>query len=165
MNTLELEKFARNDKFISRHFRGVFPSDKLPNDFKDNECLICNICPSQINGIASYFMCHWVCLLLDTRKINYYCSSGKQSFLLSQPLKEFLEKFLVRGYKLEYNSQPIQSEKSSMCGQFVISFLAIKYRTNISIKQFNKIFYKKQLIKNDKIIEKVFNELFLKKSF
>ena len=111
MNTLQLERALKRNRFTNKIFCGVFAADQLPK-LKTFPCgFVANTDPSTEPGM------HWVAF--------YFPSTGKGEFFDSY------------GHPPEYygfdeietwNTRPIQSSWSEVCGQYCIFYLYHKAR-------------------------------------
>ena len=112
METSEFEIYLKKIPFLMKHFIGVFPIDKLPTNLKKKQFFVANTDPSYKNGS------HWVAFIrLDTIECEVFDS-------LAQNLESFLPFFnFQQKLKFTYNSTPVQSITSKLCGKFVITFL------------------------------------------
>lgn len=155
MNSIEIERYGRKLK----NFLGCFASDKLPNRKISNRraSLIVNLCPHRITAESPLSLyCHWVAIVLNKNSITYFDTSGTASYLNNKSLNRFLKK---QKKKIIYNRVQIQSEISQECGRFSLLFL-YAHEHEISLERYLKIFHKKKLERNDKIIRKIFRDLY-----
>ena len=110
MNSFEIEKTVARDKCLSKHFVGVFPSDRLPVISTKPACFIANIDPSNKPGQ------HWVSMFFD-KETEYFDSYGLEpegSFATYKPA-------VINRYCL-------QDIGSTVCGEYCIYYLAKRVR-------------------------------------
>lgn len=148
MNTVDiiqcLKKIARN-KFKY----GVFASDRLPVNIKKPALIVANTDPSQKPGT------HWVAFYLPKRgKCEYFDSYGRA------PLNKNFVKFLQSHHqKFDFNRMRLQSDFSTLCGQYCCVYLYSKSK-NTSLRTFLNKFEKNKQIYNDEKIERLFKKYF-----
>ena len=115
MNDKQIEAMLASCLFTKRHFRGVFPSDKIPTVRKLGRKplgFVCNLDPSNKAGS------HWVAFYFPGGKNGtpeYFDSYGRKASLPS-----FKRKL---GRKYLHNPLVLQSPFSVVCGQYCIYFL------------------------------------------
>lgn len=148
MNTIAvaqcLQKIAKNS-----HTYGVYPSDKLPNVVKKPAIIVCNLDPSSKPGS------HWVAIYVSKHnEIEYFDSYGIGPKNIN--IKSFLKK-LSKNYK--YNKQRLQSDFSSLCGNYCCVYLYFKIK-NMSLQDFLKYFVKHKYYLNDEKVLQQFNKFF-----
>ena len=127
MDTHQISKILKNDRFTKHHFRGVFACDQLPKQYVPRlRTLVINTDPSTKPGQ------HWVAIYITRDGEGEYFDSYGQPVKLPQ-VKKFLKKNVTRQ---RYNRQPLQGPLSAVCGQYSIFFLLQRCRglsmTNIT---------------------------------
>ena len=138
MNSLEILKFL---SAIPSHTVGVFPADKIPRLWTKPVAFIFN---TQDNSLPGQ---HWVAV--------YVSKNGHGLFFDSYGLPPYINNNIRRLRKncerLTWNTRSLQSESSSVCGQFCIMFLDYMSR-GFKMSDFVKNFTK-DVKRNDKIAE------------
>lgn len=155
MNTFDIERYGRK----LRNFYGCFASDKLPNRKISNKkvYLIVNLCPRHITTESPLSnFCHWVGVAINKDCVTYFDTRGTASYLENDALHRFLKK---QKKKIKHSRVQIQSVSSQECGRFSLSFLYTQ-ANGISLTRFLKIFHRKKLELNDRIIRKIFTVLY-----
>lgn len=133
-------KYLKIDKYK------IISKDELKKDININNYVI-NLSNSNEQGT------HWTSLKLDhlNKKAYYFDSYG-----VIYP--EIVNK-VFKDYTIIYNKTQIQDIDAKSCGWFCILFLYMMYHNNNKLSQFIRMFNKKELIKNNKILEKHFEKL------
>lgn len=150
MNNIEIEKVLSIDAHIKNKFLGVRAKDELNFKLKKNESVIINTCQrNQANRI-----CHWISLI-NTANCIFLFDSLALSYLNDNKIKIFL---LKHNKKIVENKFKVQSDLSVKCGQFSIVFIQLYYRFK-NVDFIKKIFHTKNIVKNDKIVEKILRNL------
>lgn len=113
MNTIELVNALKNNNVTKKHFKGVFPCDKLPQQVKKPACIIANTDPSYKSGT------HWVAFYFPRKgPAEFYDSFG------NYPFNIFFQAFLLRNAKSFINNRKrLQSPFSSTCGHYCCVYL------------------------------------------
>lgn len=96
-----------------KYFRGVFPSDLLPNKIKNQESGIINFQSSTEPGS------HWVCYYNNpnNKYVEYFDSYGL-------PPPEKIKHYLKTSEKLiQWNSTQYQMNNSAACGYYCINYI------------------------------------------
>jgi len=97
---------------LLKHFLGVFPIDKLPTKIKKKQFFVANLDPSYKEGS------HWICFIrINNIECEIFDSLGAKIEIIL-PYVKFTHKL-----SFVYNSTPVQSLTSTLCGKFVITFL------------------------------------------
>lgn len=112
METSEFKFFFEKIPHLLVHFIGVFPIDKLPTKIKKKQFFVANIDPSYKQGS------HWIAFIrLNNCECEIFDSLGVNI--------KYLQDYFNFTHKLTfiYNSSPVQSFMSKLCGKFVITFL------------------------------------------
>lgn len=112
METSEFKLYFEKIPFLTQHFLGVFPIDKLPVQIKKKNFFVANLDPSYKEGS------HWIGFIrLNNAECEIFDSLGvKINNIL--PYVLFNQKLTF-----VYNSTPVQSLTSRLCGKFVVTFL------------------------------------------
>ena len=136
MNSLEILGFLSK---IPSHTVGVFPADKIPRLWTKPVAFVFN---TQGNSLPGQ---HWVAV--------YVNRNGQGLFFDSYGLPPYVINHVRRIRKnckqFTWNTRPLQSDTSNVCGQFCIMFLNYMSRGN-KMKDFINIFTT-DLRRNDKI--------------
>jgi len=101
-------------------FLGVYASDKLPTRIrKYPSCFVANVDPSTLAGS------HWVAFYITSpTKLEFFDSYGHAPEYFEGPLAKFSSKF----QHVTFNSVPLQSSKTAVCGQYCVYYLLCKCR-------------------------------------
>lgn len=95
-------------RLTSRHYRGCFPSDMLPEIYSYPACIIANTDPSTRRGK------HWVCLFIASSRLAYFfCPFGRR------PNGHIL-RYLRRFETIVRNKCEFQPKNSITCGLYAI---------------------------------------------
>jgi len=119
MFTRQISNALGSDPYVSPHFGGVFPCDKLPDAVpRFPYCAVANTEPAGEAGE------HWVAYYFDEHgNGEYFDSYG------CPPINSDLLAFLImNGYTYRCNSVQLQGFGSSVCGQYCIAYLARRCR-------------------------------------
>ena len=148
MNSQQLRKVMNSDRFGQVYFRGVFASDELKKqNVTQFPCgYIVNTDPSHKPGS------HWAAFYFDKNKNgHFFCSYGKS------PNEYKFDNWIDGNSKSwTYNEQRLQSDWSTVCGQYCLYYLLHAFR-NISIRDNFTRDYDLNDIWVDKFIRKRFN--------
>lgn len=118
MNTIQIDKIMKKDKYSKNIYLGTFPIDMIPTKIKFPSCLIVNNQKSNQAGE------HWVAIYFDENKNGVFFDSFGQS-----PKFYGIDNYLnyhVKSYS--YNKKRVQSFWSKNCGYYCILFLLLKCR-------------------------------------
>lgn len=142
MNTAEISKYL---KLIHHSLVGnVFAANRLPIHMTSPVYLISNLDPDTKPGS------HWVAIYIDSNGVGeYFDTFGRkpEGYHLS-----FLKRNTSRW---RHNNKVIQSIFSSVCGEYCLLFLYLKYR-GLSLRSFVNMF-NENTIQNDNLVCKMFN--------
>ena len=133
-------------KFL-KSFIGVFPCDRIPNIENYPASIILNTDKHNEKGQ------HWVAIHISKDKFEIYFDS----YGLKPLNKKFLEYLNERTNNWTYNNTMIQGVKSVNCGKFCVLFILLK-SIGYNLQEIIHLFTKNYEI-NDKIIEKIYNNL------
>lgn len=160
MNTIEIESLLFKNKKTKHIFKGVFPSDRLPevnnanrkNLVKKPSCFIFNLDPSTKPGS------HWISVYLPkNRPAEYFDSYGK-----GPGIHRNFKKFLLKNANQHiFNKTQIQGFTSDLCGQYCCLFILNRCQRK-TMKQFLKKF-SRNTEHNDRLCKKMFKQNFLKR--
>lgn len=142
LNTLEIDRFMRNDPFIRHLYGGVRAIDQL--DFSPNipSIYIINQDPSTEPGS------HWIALFINNIP-EHFDSLGYQ------PIK-YLENYLiVNGPNFIVNTKRVQNYTSNSCGMFCLFYAYFRCRGY----SFNEIMhmFSDNLILNEFVVQSFYN--------
>lgn len=113
MNGKQINDLLFSDKRTKTHFRGVFPSDKLPKNPSIGIYII-NLDPSTKPGS------HWIAIHIKTHKeAEYFDSYAYPPFI--QSIINFLNTF-----SCAYNSIQLQNFQSDLCGEYCCLYVLHK---------------------------------------
>jgi len=143
MNNWEISKTMRLFPSTRNRFVGVYPADKVPENFLPFTlpcCFIANTDPSWKPGT------HWVAAFVDKNgNVEYFDSYGRR------PVNPRIRTFCGRAYR--YNPYMIQPLFSVSCAQFCIFYLVqrckgISFQSVIKMFDINNLEYNEILVKN-----------------
>jgi hypothetical protein len=125
------------------HFVGTFPCDILPDvDKKKKFALVINLSKHNTSGS------HFIAIFADKNNFLYFDPLGMKCE--NKDILKFIKKNKKRR-KMKQKFRKIQSDDSIFCGFFCIAFL-ISQKLSIPNDLFLKIFDKRNLLRNDKIV-------------
>lgn len=145
MNSLELMQLLVP---LSNHTVGVYPNDLIPQIWQKPIAFICNTDDSKKPGS------HWISIYVNKKSEAFFFDSyGLEPYVTN------IANLLRKNCKtVKFNDRQIQSESSSVCGQFCLMFLY--YMTHgIDANSFLNLFSEKNLLTNDKIAEEFVENL------
>lgn len=149
MNTIQLTIDMIENKDIKKYFRGVFPADRLPKEFKKPALLIANTDPSSKKGS------HWIAFYIPKNgRPEYFDSLGR--IPEKKEFKEFLRK---HGKTFIHNKKRLQGTFSTTCGNYCGVYLYFKSK-QIPFQQFLKLFSSKNFQMNDNKILELYRKIF-----
>ena len=141
------------NKLFGKTFLGSFPCDYKPTiKNKHNFSVIFNLSKHDEKGS------HFVAVYCKRKNIVYFDPFGEPC------TNEFIINFIKdysNGKNYIENNTTIQSCQSYFCGLFCICFIAY-LKEGFSLKDFLKLFNKKNLLKNDVIVTKYIIKFILK---
>ena len=150
MDTSVIRKLLRKFKC----FKGVYPSDRLPYNFKPPINIIINTDPSYKPGE------HWVCISINTNLKGYYFDSfGLPP--LKKDIIDFLDKKCKKGWK--YNKYSLQHLTSTTCGHYCVTYIIFRcqgYSPKYYLSKFNN-----NTLENDERMRKLYGNFSLVKDF
>ena len=147
MNTHQIIQLLANDRVTRERFRGVFPSNKIPETvFRRPYCVIFNTAPAPVSG-------HWVALYVDLDGKGYYLDSYGYT-----PRKIFTRFFKKNCSEIMYNQRRLQGFLTTTCGYYCIVFLIWMCRGG-SMAKFLKQFTD-NLMLNDHSVTHSINRLY-----
>jgi hypothetical protein len=132
------------------HSFGVYASDLLPRKIAPSTAIVVNTDPHTHQGT------HWVAFYLDLHgQLEYFDSYGQP------PTVPDHIKFIRRNSCCyTYNSTPLQSLYSSVCGHYCLCFLYCRAHYNMKMVDFVRSFDESRQ-KNDIFVSKLFDTLYL----
>lgn len=136
----QLNYLARQDPVLTSYFRGVFPSDQLPESAnKRTSAYIVNTDPHDKPGRhwIAIWTDHDVCEMMDSYALplEYY---------ESKPLQRWTRKWK----RVVSNGQALQSLSSKACGHYCLFYLLAKAK-GYSMQDFLACFSDKDYVAND----------------
>lgn len=151
MNTLELDRCLKNNKYTKKIYKGTFAADLIPyKKHTKSNFLVINDEPSNLSGS------HWIGIYITDNTLELFDTGGR-SFLHNTYIRKFIK--FHSNKKFVYNKNQIQHLESDLCGQFVCLFGLAKAK-NISFKKFLSIFTFKNLKNNNFIVLNIFKNHF-----
>lgn len=149
METSEFQYYFLKIPTLISHFMGVFAIDQLPLKIGKKKFFVANTDPSYKDGS------HWIAFIrLNDKECEIFDSLGLNMSTISPHFSFNHELTFV------YNSTPIQSPNSKLCGKFVITFL-IERMLNQTM-QFDDLLetiFSSDLEQNDVIVERFCSSL------
>lgn len=125
-----------------QHAIGVWPSDLIPKKWGKPAAFVFNSDNSKKPGT------HWTATYLDVKSHGYYFDSyGMPPFV-----PDHIDRLRENCKTIRFNNKQLQSESSTVCGQFCIMFLHYA-AYGIELQKFFDLF-SDDLKKNDSIVEK-----------
>lgn len=110
MNSLQIQRALAH---VAAQTVGVFPADKIPEQWKRPCALVVNTDESTKPGA------HWVAMYVDTEGRGYYFDS----YGLPPAVPQHIDRLRRNSVSYEWSIPQLQSIDSSVCGQFCIAFL------------------------------------------
>lgn len=153
MNTLELESCLKQNRYTRKSFIGVYAADELPTVpiKKQKAIIIANTATSNHPGL------HWICFVFSRNKIEFFDSSG-QSYNQNKYFKQFV-KINKNNKRIIVNKKVYQSKFSDLCGQYCLLYALFRSKFS-SQHYFVKRFNKRNKVKNDKLVLKLYSKHF-----
>ena len=151
MNTLQLKEAVEQDKSAQQQFRGVFPSDLLPEEVTEYPSVyIANVDPSSKAGS------HWVAFYFTKdKKGEFFDSYGQSPELYTDIFKDVLQD---NSQEWTLNRRELKSMNSRVCGQYCVFYVILRCRGNSMEAVVRRFFNKKQL--NDGFVDEFVNKYF-----
>lgn len=148
MNTLEINKYGKQ---LKGFYGGCMGADMLCKQRLRKRSIgySINLCDSSVYSDE----CHWVSLIVKVGCIEYFDSSGQSSHITNRHIRKFISRV---GRKVIFNKTPIQSLESELCGKFVLCHLFTSLN-GVAMRKYTNIFDKKNLNRNDLIVNKLFS--------
>lgn len=166
MNTLDLLKdlayVSANSTLDEKVSYFCCPLDKLPrNKLKGVNIIVFNTDISALPGS------HWICMFVHKNKVELMDSLGQNpnnDKYISKFVKHQTEGAKNKKKRLVYTTKPVQSDYSSLCGNYAAVYAYQKCVERKSLKNFLKQFSNSDLIANDEKIAKLYTDIFLNKN-
>ena len=148
MNTIQLIKAFKRDRFTKKSFCGVLPINYLPIRRVRKNCgFIVNTHKS--NQIGE----HWFSLFVPKHgPIEYFDSYGMKP--MNKEVYDFIK---MNGKQFIYNAKIIQGGNSINCGKFSLLFLYFRTR-GYTLKEYQKFFTSNKK-DNDLFINKLYDKI------
>lgn len=148
MDSLDIAKCLKKSARL-KYTYGVFPCDKLPIKIKKPALVVANTHPSFKPGE------HWVAFHFDENgKGEYFDSYG------SRPINKYFKQFLNRNcIKYVFNKQRLQSDFTSLCGNYCCIYLYNKAR-GASLSNILNQFDMKNYVRSDARAKQLFKKYF-----
>lgn len=118
MDTQQITRILSNHEKTKHFFLGVFASDQLPRSIPHYPaCFVANTDASNQEGR------HWVAFYVDSPTlICFFDSYGNPPMHFEGGISRYVENY----QDLEFNSMKLQSNVTSVCGQYCIYYLYVK---------------------------------------
>ena len=151
MNTLQLKEAVEQDKSAQQQFRGVFPSDLLPEEVTEYPSVyIANVDPSSKAGS------HWVAFYFTKdKKGEFFDSYGQSPELYTDIFKDVLQD---NSQEWTLNRRELKSMNSRVCGQYCVFYVILRCRGNSMEAVVRRFSNNKQL--NDGFVDEFVNKYF-----
>lgn len=149
MNSVELKKAL--DTVMRARTIGVFPSDRVPRVWSKPAAIIANLDDHTRQGS------HWVAFYVSHDGLGAYFDS-----LGFPPLiPAFTNRLKINSRRYEWNEKKLQSNSSSVCGQYCLVFLYFLNR-GFTLKRFCQMF-SNNCKKNDALVTRLYKKHILSK--
>lgn len=114
MNSSQIHKILSRDPISSRHYAGVYPSDKIPIIHKFPSAIVLNTGKHYERGT------HWLAVYIQDKKtIEFFDSYGLPPEFYGEDISNFVRKY----HYVQANKIPLQSLTSNVCGQYCLYFI------------------------------------------
>lgn len=121
MNTMQLECMINCDELMKDKIVGIFAADQIPKIVRNRPMgFICNTENHFENGA------HWIAFFINEERRGIFFDSFAHS--PDYYSRHFLKFFEHNAISLEINQKRLQSENSSVCGQYCIFILSLLCR-------------------------------------
>ena len=165
MDTREIENVLRGKLGPYIHYKGVFPSDKLPFITYSNKPVI--IIANTLNSRVDVSVVgHWVAFYLSFHPNPYllfFDSYGLSPYIYSQHFSNWLG--LYSKFKIQEFGKHIQPENSQKCGLYVLHFT--HYTSFYGLEKYKNFFQNnfstRKLYLNDIVVTNYFFNRLVKK--
>lgn len=143
MEGSEFISYFENLPYLLPHFLGVFAINNMPKRMKNRTFFVTNLSEADKPGT------HWIAVIKPEKGVLEIFDSLSFRPHLILPYLKFQEKLTV-----ESNQTAVQSENSTLCGKFVITFCVERMQNlDVSFPMLLKdIFDVENKEKNDKIV-------------
>ncbi|KAF8791612.1 hypothetical protein HNY73_006453 [Argiope bruennichi] len=112
MNGNEIHYILSKDPYTSPFFRGVFASDTIPI-LKEKSAIVVNTDTSSEPGS------HWLAFYLESDNLEFFDSYGNPPEFYGRLFHDFVSHYS----SVFWNSTPMQSFMSNVCGAYCIYFI------------------------------------------
>lgn len=144
MNTLQLKHILSSDPFIKSSFGGVYACDQLSSITVNSypKSFVINTDPSNLPGT------HWLALYFtDEMNGEFFDSYGHVPDEYNKHVINFIDRNAIQ---CEHNKKELQSDFSSVCGQYCIYYLFNRCRNIPMYSIVNKFSLDK--LRNDQFV-------------
>lgn len=120
MDNFQIKNILSRDKFTRKYFLDVYASDQLPEWIEHYPaCFICNVDSSAKPGS------HWLAFYLPSKNhVEFFDSYGNHPHFFQGPISDFVSRYP----RIEYNPLMLQSNVTTVCGQYCIYYLYSRCR-------------------------------------
>lgn len=152
MNTDQIQCCIECDPLLRENVIGVFASDRLPNqEFQRPYGLIVNTDTHSKPGR------HWCSIYSDKRgHIEFFDSYGKSPKDNSVTISQWINN---KAKTITFNRNKLQSDQSSLCGQYCILYLRQRLLGN-TLEQFINVFDTSNVEENDLYVFEVMSQAY-----
>ena len=149
MNSGQIEKALKKNRATAPHFKGVFARDSLPKNPEEGFYVV------KFDKLGEPGS-HWVCIQIGKSSNSYFDSYGKRAPKFAAV---HFCRFLRNKKKIERNSKQLQSEFSTMCGQWCMYFVWRKC-TGWNMKNITSPFKSEIPLTNDNVMNNLVRKTF-----
>lgn len=144
MNSLEVLEALRH---VSAQTKGVFPADRIPSRWSRPTAIVANTDDHTKPGT------HWVAIYVDNNGQGIFFDS----YGLPPLVNQHRNRLRRNTTSYEWNTKPLQSIKSRVCGEYCVMFLDYMCR-GYNLAAFCKLFSANK-VKNDNIVRRYYKNL------
>lgn len=146
MNTVEISHYLK--AIHHSLMRNVFAANRIPIYMAPPVYLISNLDPDTKSGS------HWIAIFINADGVGeYFDTFGRK------PTGYHLAFLKRNASRWTYNPKVIQNFFSSLCGEYCLMYLCLKYQ-GMCLRNFVNIF-SEDIIKNDHLLKKMFKSFFI----
>lgn len=171
MNSLEITRYLRHNKFTKQYFVGCYPIDKLPTRANANklQLFVVNVSESTQKGLHWFLIAVYPTGRLPKQQLTHhpdqiliYDSCVTNIFKSNFFIEEFFDRN-KRSYII-FNRCKTQGDFSDICGEHVLT-IGYLLSKGINFEQILSLFHKTNFQYNDKLILYLFARYFVGPSF
>ena len=146
MNTAQISHVLKSDKYTQVTFAATLPADMLPEAKIDAlpVAYVVNTDPSTKPGT------HWLAIYIDRKRQGYFMDS----FGWPPSAYGFTDFFKRNCASCTYNERRLQSDHTTVCGQYCIYFI-LRLCRYASVASILRPFEHTALLQNDRYVHKI----------